>query len=320
MPKAIKRPVCSIIIPTRDCRDYLVAALASIRDQKVDDLETIIVDDGSTDGTREYLEGLCQKDGSIVVLKSDGIGPGRARNLAMESAKSDLIAFLDADDIWRPGKLAAQLAFHHENPDVVLSFTNYLHVDPEGNSHGTAFEFWQGVFASPSNGGYACLANPEAAILSVNIVGTSTVVARLQALQIAKSFATSLRSATDWDMWLKLAGQGAVACSSEVMMDYLMRPGSITRNRGARISAMEAILARYVERAEPEVRAACRIARANIDVAKAEKAREDGEAWGAFMAHGRAFVARPNRRVARAAAADLVNGARGILQSKGATR
>lgn len=310
----MKKPACSIVIPNRDCLDYLLTALESIRVQEIENLEIIVVDDGSSDGSIEFLEDMAQRENGFVFLKSYGIGPGGARNLALEYAKSDLVAFLDADDVWRPGKLKEQLAYHRQRPEVVLSFTNYLHVDPDGKNYGTAFEFWKDVFVSPSVSMFEEMHAPEAEILSANVIGTSSVVARLDALRNANGFSLTLPSASDWDLWLRLAEQGLVGCTSEVLMDYLMRPGSVTRRRGARISAMEAIVSRYQDRDDAEIRNAVRIARANIDVARAEMAREEGAPWRSLVAHGMAFSRWPNRRLARAAASDLVHGCRSLFQ------
>ena len=124
------KPICSVVIPTRDCLDYLKQSIPTIYQQKLDDVEIIIVDDGSTDGSHEYLAECQKTDKNFVVLQTDGIGPGRARNHAIEQANSDLIAFLDADDLWTEGKLGRQLAFHAAHPDASLSFTDYVHFRP----------------------------------------------------------------------------------------------------------------------------------------------------------------------------------------------
>ena len=104
-----------------------VAAQDLLQDAMV---ETIVVDDGSGDGTHEWL--ASQNMPNLRIITQNGIGPARARNLAIEAARGKLIAFLDADDFWWPGKLRAQIAAHEARPDAALSFSDYLHLDPDG--------------------------------------------------------------------------------------------------------------------------------------------------------------------------------------------
>lgn len=124
-------PRCSVVIPTYNCLDFLPLAIASVRVQAIEDLEILVVDDGSTDGTGEWLAKEAFLDRRIIPLQADGEGPGFARNLAISHARAPLVAFLDADDLWWPHKLARQLGYHELNQDVGLSFTDYLHVDAE---------------------------------------------------------------------------------------------------------------------------------------------------------------------------------------------
>lgn len=192
-------PICSVVIPTRNCLAYPSAALGSVRAQKIDGLEIIVVDDGSTDGTAEWSH--------LRVVRGPACGPARPRNLALTAANADLIAFLDADDIWSEGKLSQQIAFHQRRPDVGFSVTNYLHIDRDGGTHGTCFDYWHFTPRRVDGSGFAVLHNPEATLLGANVVGTTTVVARRRRLQIANGFREDLRSAEDWGLWLRLAAR-----------------------------------------------------------------------------------------------------------------
>jgi hypothetical protein len=132
------------------------------------------------------------------------------------------------------------------------------------------------------------------------------VLASRRALQNANGFTTLSRSAEDWDLWLRLAAGGPVACSAATTATYLMRPTSETQKRGARIEAMREIIDRYGERREPIAKRALQRANARISAAEAEQARVLGHPWRAARAHVGAFMQWPQRRTARAAAADLV--------------
>lgn len=310
------KPVCSVVIPTRDCLDYLKQSIPTIYAQKLKNLEIIIIDDGSSDGSHEYLVKCQQEDENFVVLQTDGIGPGRARNHAIDQAKSDLIAFLDADDLWMEGKLTRQLAFHEAYPETGLSFTDYKHFRPGEPLSGSSFDYWGRDFLKPAQSGYALVDHPEAVLLKHNIVGTATVVAKRELLQNANGFATDLQSATDWDMWLKLAGMAPVAVSPEIGMHYLMRPGSITQNRQNRIDAIDFIIERYRNRPEFEMIKAVRLAEANLAVARAEYDYERGHGWQSLKHYFEAISKNPTKRSVWAAGYSVASGVKNTLGFK----
>src|SRR5437016_5735478 len=102
-------PSVSVVLPTRDRLDLLPRALASVLDQSVVDLECIVVDDGSSDGTAAWLAD--HADTRLHVLHTaGGRGPAGARNDGISVARGRYVAFQDSDDEWLPGKLKKQLA------------------------------------------------------------------------------------------------------------------------------------------------------------------------------------------------------------------
>ena len=297
-------PRCAVVIPTYNCADYLNAALTSVAAQGVANLEVIVVDDGSTDATdavvrnaRGELPGL----GALMVLKTKNLGPGPARNFAVAAARAPLIAFLDADDIWAPGKLERQIAFHEAFPKIALSFTDYRHVGPDGEDRGGCFDFWNHKAAED----FTLLADAHSVLLGRNLVGTSTVMTTRAAFQAVGGFAGDMPSSEDWELWLKLARGGAVACSGKIGCDYLMRPNSLTAARERRIVAMETILERALA-AQPAPGARdVRAARARILTARAEFARERGKVFAAMAGHAAALILDPSKRAFRATVADF---------------
>jgi glycosyltransferase involved in cell wall biosynthesis len=307
---------CSIIIPSRNCINYLPTALNSIAAQMYGDLEVIIADDGSTDGTAEWVAGLGEQLFQLKLIATGGIGPSRARNAAINVASSDIIAFLDADDIWWPGKLARQIEVHLANPTTGFSFTDYIHVGVDGRTFGTCFEFWRCDWTQMKTGDYFLVDDAEARLLATNLVGTSTVVANRKVFESVNGFSTTCASAEDWDLWLRMANVADVACSSAVTMTYLMRPASETANRQRRLSAMRDIVDRYRERPESVMRHAVRSAMARIEIAEAEAAREQGRYGAAASAHVRAMTSAPSWRTARAIASDAVAVGSTLLKAK----
>lgn len=307
MPTTLSSPRISVVIPARNAAEDLPHALKTVVSQGVDDLEILIADDGSTDATETILSDAKRKDPRILHLRTGGIGPAAARNAAIEKARAPLIAFLDADDRWLPGKLIRQIVFHDAVPSATFSCTDYRHRGPEGDDLGPCFAYWPRWARLPwTDGAFAVLPDAAALVAAENAVGTATVVARKDALLASGGFDPSLKSASDWEMWIRLALDGPVGYSTGIDMDYRMIPGSVTSNRALRIACME----RIIERHGPKLWAKfgddpVRAARARIDVARAEMARGDGRPSKALSHHLGAFIKDPNSRVLRAAIADL---------------
>lgn len=308
------RPVCSVVIPTRNCLSYLTGALDSVRAQRIDGIEVIVVDDGSSDGTGDWLRSYAGTWPALRVIDGPACGPARARNLAMAAANADLTAFLDADDMWWPHKLERQIAHHRARTDVGFSFTDYLHVDVDGGTHGTCFEYWNFRPGGVREGDFTVLRDGEAVVLGTNPVGTSTVMARTRALQIANGFAEDLQSAEDLDLWLRLAAAAPVSATSDVLASYLMhRPGNLTGQASARLATLSAIVGRYNGRKEPSFRVASRKARARLHEARADLAIASRQPMRSLGWRLRALSADPSLRAARAAAGQARGMARALL-------
>lgn len=255
----VSEPLVSIIIPTYNCLQYLPIALRSIQKQGVAELEIVIMDDGSSDGSWDYLTLAAACDKRIRPVKLRNGGVVKARNHGLKMAKGQYIAFLDADDYWLSGKLARQLAFHRQQPEVTLSFSNYLHFNENNDYLGDCFEYWtyfskilrkkdkreQGLQSAT---GYKTLGKQDMAIIfAENVIGTSCVMFNRQALGEMIYFDEALKSAEDWDFWLQAASRGPVAYTRSVDMAYLMRPNSETSKTWVRVVYMQKIMRRYLK-------------------------------------------------------------------------
>jgi len=298
-------PTCAVVIPTLDCLAYLPAAIGSVALQDRADLEIIVADDGSNDGTREWLAARRAGLPPLRVVETGGVGPAAARNAAIASTGAPYIAFLDADDVWWPNKLTPQLSWHEAHPETGFSFTDYLHVNPDGRHLGTCFAFWDSPLAYHAGRDFGFMPDAELSLLATNVVGTSTVIARRAALEAVGGFRL-LASAEDWDLWLRLAARWPVAFSAAITASYLMRPGSETAKGWQRLDAMRSILAGYDHRIDAPTRRAVQVARARLAIAEAELARAEGRAWGAIRCGAAALARQPTRRAWRSLAADCL--------------
>lgn len=125
------QPVVSVVIPVFNGALFVAKAVASVRAQSVKDVEIIVVDDGSTDGTQAVLVDL-QRTAGITYFQQDHGGPARSRNRGIEAARGEFVALLDCDDVWQSDKLEAQLAIMRASPKVGVVHTDYEVVDQDG--------------------------------------------------------------------------------------------------------------------------------------------------------------------------------------------
>jgi len=282
-------------------------ALSSVQQQGIREIEILVIDDGSTDGTSDWLAEQSFDRHQLRILRGPGKGPAMARNLAISNARAPFVAFLDSDDMWWPSKLSRQLAFHEANSHVGLSFTDYLHVDGDSRSYGSCFQYWR-FNAGADAAAFKILQDAEATILGTNVIGTSTVMVRASDLRRSGGFSNVLPSATDWDLWLRLAGSVRIAATPATLATYLInRPGNMTSRAQARIDAIEEVLARYRQQDSAVYRRAQRLVKARLAEARADSHLLADEHFQALFDRLRVLAMRPSRRTIRATGGQVRN-------------
>jgi glycosyltransferase involved in cell wall biosynthesis len=196
----------SVVLVTRNREWCVTRAIESVLAQTHSDWELLIVDDGSIDGTRERLR---QYAGVATLLHQPARGPYAARNLALRHAKSELVAFIDDDDVWLPHRLAAQLPLM-ELAHVGLVFGNAR----IAGSQRTTFDV-----TPPSRG---CCAK---ALVWGNFVPTITVLARRDVLG---SFCEESHLSADYLAWFRMAQTCEIDYVDDVVAEYSVHPGGIS--------------------------------------------------------------------------------------------
>ena len=116
-------PLVSVIIPTHNRASLLPRAIESVLSQTRKDWELVMVDDGSSDNTREVVRSYCEQDGRIHYLGSPRAGVCAARNTGLARATGRFVAFLDDDDYWLPEKLEHQVEFMEQRPEIGVTYT-----------------------------------------------------------------------------------------------------------------------------------------------------------------------------------------------------
>ena len=180
----------SVIIPTYNRRDLLPETLASVWAQTDVQLEVIVVDDGSTDGTWAYLQA---QPVIPVSLPHSGV-PAAARNAGLDRARGEFIAFLDSDDIWEPTALARLSASLEAAPHPGFAFCDYTYFgEAGGDDHLPAAARLSGDLF-------------ERLLISDFLV-TGGLLIRRWAIEAVGDFDVRCRVAEDWDYWLRLAAR-----------------------------------------------------------------------------------------------------------------
>lgn len=200
----------SIVIPTHNRVDLLCNAVESVLKQSYEDWEMIIVDDGSTDGTEEYLKGLEDERISFHRVPLP-VGGNSARNKGIALSKGDYIAFLDDDDQWMETKLEKQMKLF-KNEDTGLVYTGTEIIYPHYNIRYTNIPRYRGDLSKD--------------ILITNLIGTtSTVVLRKEILEISGAFDDELKAKQDYDLWIRVCMYCRVDVVEEPLVKYYFRRG-----------------------------------------------------------------------------------------------
>jgi glycosyltransferase involved in cell wall biosynthesis len=142
-------PLTSVIVPAYNYGRFLREAIESIQAQDVADLEILVVDNASTDDTQEVLASIHEPRMRIVTLEVNQ-GLSGAFNRAMQEVRGEYVAYLDADDRWRPGKLRRQLDLMESEPDVGVVFSNFAWFNEHGVRNRTQFDVFPQILALPT--------------------------------------------------------------------------------------------------------------------------------------------------------------------------
>ncbi|MBJ6727390.1 glycosyltransferase family 2 protein [Geomesophilobacter sediminis] len=221
----------SVVITCYNYGKFVAEALASVRAQTYQNWECLVVDDGSTDNSREMIEYFTVNDLRFRYLHQENRGLSAARNRGISEATGELIQIIDADDLIEPGKLASQVRFLHEHPEVDLVYGECRFFSDE-NREERRLSMWgpeRPWMPNVSGAGLEMIRW----LVKMNIMVVSAPLVRRSTIIAGGNFDETLRSNEDWDLWLRCAIQGArFAYLSEPDTYTLIRyhPGSLSHN------------------------------------------------------------------------------------------
>jgi glycosyltransferase involved in cell wall biosynthesis len=208
-------PAVSVVTSVHDGERYLAAALDSVLGQTFADFELVVVDDGSTDSSPEILADYAAGDKRVIVLQQENAGLARALNRGVASARSPLIARLDADDIALPRRLEVQLAYLDENPGVGLVGGAVKFVDADDRE----FAATQYPLAD---------AEIREAFTETTPFVHSAITMRRTAFEEAGGYRPAFPHAEDLDLWLRIAAGWQLANLPDAVVRYRIHPGQST--------------------------------------------------------------------------------------------
>ena len=192
-------PKITVLVPVFNREHFVDEAIRSVIEQDFDDLELLLVDDGSTDRTPEVLEMWKKRDARVVVVTSAANrGIPAALNLGLAHARGKYVARLDSDDFMMPRRLAGQTAVLDAHPEVVLVSCAYDIVDVEGNRLGT----WKGDEPSEVTAFLLHFFNA--------VGGGGQVMFRLAEVLEEGGYALNYPSSEDYDLWVRLLRRGRI--------------------------------------------------------------------------------------------------------------
>ena len=228
-------PLISVIIPAYNAEKTILETIESVLKQTFLDFELIIINDGSQDSTLEIISNL--QDSRIKVFCYPNSGLSASRNRGIFHATGDYISFLDADDLWTPDKLEAQLKALQENPQaaVAYSWTKCIDEFGEVSRRGTHISVTGDVYKN---------------LLVVNFLESgSNVLVRREAFNEVGVFDEFVSPAEDWDMWLRLAARYHFVAVPSPQVLYRVYSNSLSAN----VWKMEAACLQVIERAFQQV-------------------------------------------------------------------
>jgi glycosyltransferase involved in cell wall biosynthesis len=209
-------PAIAVVVPTRDRRRLLLRTLGTVRAQRGIDLEVIVVDDGSADGSGEAVLDLGDPRISVVRHAHAG-GVSAARNAGLAEVRAPWVAFLDDDDLWAPDKLASQLAVAADAPHVGWVCAGAVTVN-------RALRVVSGTMPPD--------AEVVAQLPAFNSIpgGGSGTIARTDLVREVGGFDLALGNLADWDLWIRLAAEAPLGAVHRPLTGYLRHPASLSHD------------------------------------------------------------------------------------------
>jgi GT2 family glycosyltransferase len=278
-------PLVSIVTPSFNQARYLEETLRSVLDQDYPNLEYIVVDGASTDGSVEIIRKYADKLAWWVSEQDSG--QAEAINKGFSHATGEIVAWLNSDDYYLPGAISAAVSAFEENPDVVLIYADMLAVDERGETI-NALRYEQMDLED---------------LLCFQIIGQPAVFFRREALEGAGKLDPSYHFLLDHHLWLRIALHGRILYVAQTWAAARYHAEAKNRARAAEFGHEAFRILDWAQRTQPELASILdkikRRARASAHRVDARYLLDGGQPWVALKAWVRALLIHPPTALAR---------------------
>jgi len=226
-------PLVSVVTASYDMGHYLPQAVNSVLAQSYPNVEVVVVDDGSRDDTPAVCEQFRGNPRVIVHRQANG-GQASAKNKGVQLARGEFIAFLDADDLWKPDKLKLQMPLFDGRPHVGVVYSDYEMMDGEGRPiHKNPTHMHRGRISGR--------------LLIENFVSFPTAVVRRECLERHGVFDLGFGMGIDYDLWLRLSAHYEFDFVPEPTIRYRIWEGQMSKNYRKRYQSAIGIMQRFLD-------------------------------------------------------------------------
>tara|TARA_Y100000031_G_scaffold149436_1_gene187249 strand:+ start:162 stop:1022 length:861 start_codon:yes stop_codon:yes gene_type:complete len=224
-----KKKLISIVMPVFNASSWVSTAIKSVQEQSIQDWELWIIDDGSEDNSLEIIEPFLS-DQRISLLRQKNAGPAIARNIGLEKATGEYLAFLDSDDYWMPDKLVQQLNFIDSHKECGLVHTDYriFHEEPKVSK----------PFKQP---GWFSRWSEEERLLVCDTIGTLTVLTYTELVKEVGGFREDLHGTEDWDLWIRISKDSKICKLNYETACYRIHPTGISQSSIQHFNELEKV-------------------------------------------------------------------------------
>jgi glycosyltransferase involved in cell wall biosynthesis len=241
----------SIIIPTYNSDKFLYETIESVLAQTYHNYEILIIDDGSTDNTKEVLKPF--KDKIKYIYQKNSGGPAKPRNIGIKKATGKYIAIFDSDDIMMPQKLDQSVKFLENEPNVGMVFTNFMKINEKGQqysgTHLVTYKMFCKLNKKKVGDAKYIIKGKDAfeTLFFENYIGTSGVIVRKEIFSKVGLFNENVTHGglEDRDMWFRICRFYDIGYLDLIGHKYRIRKGSVSKRTLASNLARASVIIKY---------------------------------------------------------------------------
>ena len=228
----------SVVIPTYNRAASIGASIQSVLNQTYQNLEIIIVDDGSTDNTPQIVETFADDRIRYICLEQNG-GASHARNTGIRLAESEYVAFLDSDDEWMPQKLEKQMQVMRQAAETV----GLIYCRMKGTKKDGTDLICPGLEIPIEE----LHGNMLFSLLEENVIDTTTMLVRKQCLEQTGGFDEGLKCLEDWELVLRIAEKWEIDFVDDILVEVHFSDGGVSKNIRGDVETRCYMIAKYWE-------------------------------------------------------------------------